>query len=309
MLKMWKTGMLAAMALCLLTASQCGKDTPGPGEEPEPPVEMGVALKAATFNIRFATASDTGVKAWSARKDACRSVVERYGFDVFGIQEALAVQQADLRELLPAYTFRFVGRDDGLNGEAVGIAWRSDRFESVEEGRFWLSPTPDVPSGSTDWGGVARHRVAVWNRLKEKDSGREFYFLATHLEVGEDVAAVRTRSAELIIGREAAFNPDGLPVFVVGDMNPVAPTEPAMRTFRTVYVDAWQQAEADGVREGPIGSYNGFNPDANLESQSKRGDYIFYRGAVSLVKYKAVDDKFAGQYPSDHIPVMVFVNL
>ena len=127
--------------------------------------------------------------------------------------------------------------------------------------------------------------------------------------MGEDVAAVRTRSAELIIGREAAFNPDGLPVFVVGDMNPVAPTEPAMRTFREVYVDAWQQAEADGVREGPIGSYNGFNPDANLESQSKRGDYIFYRGAVSLVKYKAVDDKFAGQYPSDHIPVMVVVNL
>ena len=65
----------------------------------------------------------------------------------------------------------------------------------------------------------------------------------------------------------------------------------------------------DGVREGPVGSFNGFNPDVNLETQSRRGDYIFYKGDVKLDRYKCIDDKFDGQYPSDHLPVMVDVQL
>jgi endonuclease/exonuclease/phosphatase family metal-dependent hydrolase len=92
-------------------------------------------------------------------------------------------------------------------------------------------------------------------------------------------------------------------------MNPIAPTEKAMRKFRETYIDSWQQADMDGVREGPVGSFNGFNPDVNLETQSRRGDYIFYKGDVKLDRYKCIDDKFDGQYPSDHLPVMVDVQL
>lgn len=296
--------------LLLLPASSCEKSGEEGGNPVNPPVEeTGTDIRVASFNIRFATEDDTGVKAWSARKASCRQVVQRYAFGVWGIQEVLSVQQTDLKTLLPEYDYYFVGRDDGTQGEAVGIAWLRSQFECLDKGRFWLSPTPDTPSGSTDWGGVARHRVAVWARFREMSSGKNFYFFSTHLEVGEDYTGVRLKSAELIVEREKTMNTAGLPVFIVGDMNPIAPTEKAMRKFRETYVDAWQQAETDGVREGPIGSFNGFNPDVNMETQSRRGDYIFYKGDLKLLKYKCIDDKFNGQYPSDHLPVMVDVKL
>lgn len=303
-----------AASLILFPASSCGKQPGGesgenPGIDNPPAEEIGTAARLASFNIRFATEDDTGVKAWDTRKVSCAKVVERYSFGVFGIQEALPVQQSDLAVLLPAYSFYFVGRDDGTVGEAVGVAWLTEKYECKSKGHFWLSPTPDIPSGSMEWGGLSRHRVAVWAVFEDKGSGAEFFFLATHLEVGEDYTDVRLKSAELIIEKEKALNPDGFPAFVVGDMNPIAPTEKSMRKFRETYVDSWQQADADGTREGPIGSYNAFNPDVNLETQSRRGDYIFYKGDVSLVRYKCIDDQFGGQYPSDHVPVMVDVKL
>ena len=85
-------------------------------------------------------------------------------------------------------------------------------------------------------------------------SGKNFYIFSTHLEVGEDYTDVRLKSAELIVARENQLNISGLPVFIVGDMNPIAPTEKAMRKFRETYIDSWQQADMDGVREGPVGS-------------------------------------------------------
>ena len=129
------------------------------------------------------------------------------------------------------------------------------------------------------------------------------------LEDGTASPQIIVHYLRLATEREKKQNTSSLPAFIVGDMNPIAPTEKAMRYFRESYVDSWQQAEADGVREGPIGSFNGFNPDANMETQSKRGDYIFYKGSVSLLKYKCIDDKFGGQYPSDHLPIMADFSL
>lgn len=296
-------------SLLLLPAASCEKQKGGEGGNGNDNPPEGTGIRVASFNIRFATEADTGVKAWSSRKDACAQVVKRYGFGVWGLQEVLSVQQSELRTLLPTYDFYFVGRDDGTAGEAVGIAWLKSKYECLETGRFWLSPTPDTPSGSEGWGGMTRHRVAAWGLFREIESGKRFYFFSTHLEVGEDYTEIRLKSAELIVEREKKQNTSSLPAFIVGDMNPIAPTEKAMRYFRESYVDSWQQAEADGVREGPIGSFNGFNPDANMETQSKRGDYIFYKGSVSLLKYKCIDDKFGGQYPSDHLPIMADFSL
>lgn len=300
----------AASFILLLLPVSCGKPGGGSGNPVDlPEQETGPTVRIASFNIRFATDSDVGVKAWSARKEACSQLVKQYAFGVWGLQEVLSVQQTDLKALLPQYDFYFVGRDDGTAGEAVGIAWLKSKYECLDKGRFWLSPTPDVPSGSEAWGGISRHRVAVWARFREMSSGKNFYIFSTHLEVGEDYTDVRLKSAELIVARENQLNISGLPVFIVGDMNPIAPTEKAMRKFRETYIDSWQQADMDGVREGPVGSFNGFNPDVNLETQSKRGDYIFYKGDVKLDRYKCIDDKFDGQYPSDHLPVMVDVQL
>ena len=282
-------------------------DTSDDGQNP--PAEVQDTLNLATFNIRYATSDDTGVKSWASRKASCVASVQDNDFDVVGFQEVLSNQQADLREALPEYTFQFVGRDDGTNGEAVGIAYRTARLEPLDYGRFWLSPTPDTPSNAQAWGGPTRKRVAVWYKFKDLKTGRQFYYMSTHLEVSEDYLDVRTKSAELIIEREKSMNGSGIPFFVVGDMNPIAPTEMSMRKMREVFSDTFQEADKEGLREGPIGTYNGFNPDADMESQSKRGDYIFAKGEYNLMRFRVVDTKFDGQYPSDHLPVMITVTM
>ena len=293
--------------LALLFACSCEK--PAKGGNDDTAETKADTLNLATFNIRYATPNDTGVKSWASRKAACVASVRDNDFDIVGFQEVLSIQQSDLKSALPEYEFNFIGRDDGVNGEAVGIGYLKDRLSVLDGGRFWLSPTPERPSNAQDWGGPTRKRVAVWFKFEDKKTDKQFYFLSTHLEVSEDYLDVRTKSAELIIAKEKEINTEGLPFFVVGDMNPIAPTELSMRKLREVFNDTFQQADAEELREGPIGTYNVFNPDVNMDSPSKRGDYIFGKGNYILRKFKVIDTKYDGQYPSDHIPVTITVTL
>ncbi len=266
-------------------------------------------LNLATFNIRYGTPKDTGVRSWDARKAACVRCIRDFSFDVVGIQEALEHQQQDLKDMLPEYVFEFAGRNDGIKGEAVGIGFRKDRFRLLESGKFWLSPTPDTPSNATEWGGPERHRIAIWMKLEDLRTGKRFYYLSTHLEVGRVNANVRSKSADLIISKEKEINKEGLPFYVVGDLNPINQTEEMLLKFRRYFDDSFHLAYDAGRLYGPVGTYNGFDPDADLSKVGKKGDYIFCKGAFTFRKYEAITKKYDGQYPSDHIAVMISVTL
>ena len=263
------------------------------------------STRLATFNIRFDTSADVGVNAWDARKDNCIKTIYNNGFDVVGLQEVVSNQAEDMATECPNYTFFMVGRDDGTSGEQVGIAYKTSKYVLIDKGYFWLSPTPDVPSDSQAWGGPTRKRVAVWAKLRDGDTKKTFYFMTAHLEVtGGD--NVRLQSIELINQRLNAINTEGYPVFVVGDMN-ANYTEESMTKMREYMADAFNEAEEKGLREGPISTYNAFNTSADMSQQANRIDFIYMKGDYELKKYKAIDDKFAGNYASDHIPVIVDV--
>lgn len=266
-------------------------------------------INLATFNIRYLTPKDTGVRNWETRKRSCVACIRDESFDIVGLQEVCEQQQQDLRDMMPEYEFEFVGRDDGINGEAVGIAYRKDRFKALESGRFWLSPTPDTPSNAQAWGGPERHRVAIWIKFEDMKTGKRFYYLSTHLEVGRQHAGVRAESARLIIAKEKEINTEKLPFFMVGDLNPSGQTEEMLLKFRRYFADSFHRAYDAGTLHGPAGTYNGFNPDADLSSHNKKGDYIFGKGAYELKRYEAVTKKYDGQYPSDHLAVVIRVRL
>lgn len=279
-----------------------------PDEEKEPLADN-ASLNVATFNIRLATEDDTGVRSWETRRPNVIATIKDNDFDVVGFQEVLTNQQEELRALLPEYSFYFVGRDDGTKGEAVGIAYKKGRFYPLNQICFWLSPTPDAPSNAKEWGGPTDKRVAAGCRLVEKASQKQFWYLVTHLEVGGNYDNVRIKSSEVILEREKAINVSGLPFFVAGGMNTIYPEETSMELLREVFSDTFLEAEEKGVREGPVGTYNAFNPDADMEDELVKQDYIFAKGGYTLNSYKAITTKFDGQYPSDHLPVVINVTL
>lgn len=311
--KLISTCIMAAAVLVVLSCTKAPlPPAPEPEPEPEPQPELLSEVNVASFNIRFDTDSDTGAKDWNARKEKLASVVTKYGFDVFGMQEVLANQQTDLKSLLPSYSFYFVGRDNGVSGEAVGVAYNPSKYILLDKGRFWLSDTPDTPSNSLNWGGMTRKRVAVWVHLCDALSDKDFYVLSTHLEVnnsGNKYDGVREKSAELIISRMKAKNTESVPVFVLGDMNPGAADEAALELFRAEYQDSFRVADEKGTRKGPKATYQAFDTSRNLDgANSYPSDYIFCSKGVDIRSYEAITDSFDGVYPSDHLPVMIEVS-
>lgn len=278
------------------------------GGTSENPKEL--TLNIATFNIRVLTDEDQDARSWEVRKSNVASTIQDNDFDVVGLQEVLPAQQYDLKNLLPDYSFYFVGRDDGTNGEAVGIAYKKSRFYPLNYLRFWLSPTPNQPSNASAWGGhPTRKRVVAVSRLVEINTRKQFYYLVTHMETGGSYAESRSKSAELIIEREVLLNMDDLPFFVAGDMNTTHPDENSMNVLRGVFNDTFCEAEEKGVREGPRGTYAGFNPDVDLDNEYRMLDYIFAKGDYMLNSYRVIDAKYDGQYPSDHLPVVINVTM
>ena len=174
-------------------------------------------------------------------------MIHREQPDVFGVQEALHGQVADLWASLPEYEFSGVGRDDGRRaGEYSGIFYQRDRFQldQTDGGTFWLSDTPEQ-AGSKSWGNEIP-RVAAWLRLIDRATGRGFYVFNTHWDHRNQPS--RERAALLIAQRIAGRKHPGEPVALIGDFNAIE-SNPGLiyLTGRRVALAGSEQTWAGGL--------------------------------------------------------------
>ena len=169
-------------------------------------------VRVMTFNIRFDNPGD-GPDAWPHRKDLAASMIRFHRAGLIGVQEALKHQLDDLTARLPGYAWVGVGRADGREaGEYSAILYRTDRFELMDDGTFWLSETPEVP-GSKSWD-AAIERIVTWAQFRDRETGKTFFHFNTHFDHVGQVA--RAESAKLILQRIAAQAKDvGLDTFFV----------------------------------------------------------------------------------------------
>ena len=124
-------------------------------------VSQAIDLKVMTWNIRYNN-TDDGENAWPLRKSHVTELILFHAPDVIGMQEALLGQVNDIASHLPGYDWVGVGRDDGKNaGEYAPIFYDSRRFQLKEQGWFWLSETPEVPSRGWD---AALPRICTYIR-------------------------------------------------------------------------------------------------------------------------------------------------
>ena len=283
--------------------------------DPDAPVVEKPRLKSATFNIRFLTDKDTDERSWASRKTGVVQLIKDYDFDIVGFQESRPEQRTYLKDNLPAYTFF-------ETPEEPCMAWKTDKFVLLESGYFYLSATPDVASNpypgwvSTNPG---RSRVCQWVKLEDRESGRKILQLNTHLEVTssgtsiseEEAVTIRTKSAELICNRIAALNPGGEYVVILGgDMNSSTTEVTHTDYFKVQFTDSYYRSADLGVKEGPVATYNAYSYEDEQRSKwYHRIDYLYFKGALDVVKYKVIDDKYNDYFPSDHWPLMVIFAL
>ena len=247
-------------------------------------------LKVMSYNIRMGSAKD-GTNSWEFRYPATALMLEDQKPDVFGVQEAFNYQIRFIEDNFEDYDCVGVGRDDGKQkGEFMSIFWNKKTVKMIKWGTFWLSETPEKPSMGWD---AACKRTATWALMKDKKTGKQFYFVNTHLDHRGTEA--QKKGLELIVSRIAEINPKGYPMVLTGDFN-VKPDNAALKDLDS----KMQSARKIAPRTDNHPTFNNWGkikPDMVI-------DYIYVSGFSACPEYHTVTEKYGTwKYVSDHYPI------
>ena len=251
-------------------------------------------------NIRVALETDSikGV-GWDKTKALCIAVIKKQNPDIICAQEVLKVQYDDICEAFPDYhAFGFIGPDmdryaEGYHGIAKNpIFFSKKRYELRSEGNYWLSQTPHI-AGSISWGS-ARARHCNWVRIRDKQTGKEFRVLNTHLD---HISQGAKEAQTAMILEEVEQYQESLPQVLVGDFNANMKNNVITMITKKGWVDVF--ALLNPVKAN-IRSYHGFKGLHNDSGDSGRIDFIFTYGSIEALSSHLITDQEGGMYPSDH---------
>ncbi|RAV27737.1 endonuclease/exonuclease/phosphatase family protein [Sinomicrobium soli] len=276
-------------------------------------------LRVGSYNLRNDNPGDS-LDNWKYREKTVAGLIRFHDFEIFGTQEGLKHQLEQLKSDLPGYEYTGVGRDDGKDaGEHSAIFYKTDKFELLDKGDFWLSEDTGKPNKGWD---AVLPRICSWGHFKVKDTGFEFYFFNIHFDHVGKIA--RKESSKLILDKIREFG-DDIPAILTGDFN-VDQDSPSYKVLHDSdkLSDTYELA---ALRYGSSGTYNGFKHDSRSDS---RIDHIFVTGDFKVEKHGVLTDSYktdkkeldklanTGNYPkeialyatetrlpSDHYPVLV----
>lgn len=216
---------LARLALVACGLCACGDtDEPAPEPPPGPPEPFSVM----TFNVLCSFCGGGEYDPWGERLVYFRDMFERHEPDLIGLQElAFEDEVNQLLELRPGYAAVYYRvEESGYAYPDAALLYRTDRFEELGRGVYWLSPTPDVPSSRGFSDEQVAPRLVVWAELRDRSSRRRLYVATTHFD---NNPPCQERSAPLVLERTAPWA-SSMPVVVVGDFNS-QPADPAYQTL------------------------------------------------------------------------------
>ena len=265
-------------------------------------------FSAATYNVRQFNEKDIADgNGWQQRVPVITSLVRFHDFDIFGAQEMFHHQVQDMLAGLPGYDYTGVGRDDGATeGEYSAVFYKTDRFELLDSGHFWLSEDPSRPVKGWDAKYV---RICSWGRFRDRKSREKFWFFTLHTDHKGDRA--QQESCRLVV-RKIKEMCRGERAILTGDFN-VGETSESYAVLRDsgILTDTFDLAE---IRYAWTGTENGFDPDRRT---FRHIDYLFVTPGFRVLRYGILTDtyrteetaggqtKFRARTPSDHFPVQV----
>lgn len=268
-------------------------------------------IRIMSFNVQCYEDDEDNTNWWAKRATLNIKTIKKYAPDVIGFQEFSHRHAADYREHMPEYDHTPLPNLDEF--EDATIFWLRDKYELLDAGQFWLSPTPEVPS--TGWGVEDDILQARWVKLRERKRGAQFIHLNTHFEDGGWGEQSRQESSKLVCTRLDQLQAGVLPALATGDFN-CNPWDPAYRIFMANgFSDAYRAAgnadtEASSTFHGFRGKdYFGLEWGGSI---FWRVDWVLTRDGAQRMQTTAstiVRDAEPPLYPSDHYPVVAEVML
>ncbi len=276
-------------------------------------------ITVASYNVRYDNRGDAEKgNSWKNRYPVITEIIRFNDFEIFGAQEVLHHMVEDMLAGLPGYDFIGVGRDDGeTKGEYAPIFYKTDRFELLKSGNFWLSEETDFPNKGWD---AVLPRICTWGEFRDKQSKLRFYFFNLHMDhVG---VKAREESSKLVLRKIEEMCGDA-PVILTGDFN----VDQQHDNYRVLVESGVlnDSHEVTRMRFALNGTFNAFDPNLKTES---RIDHIFVTRDFNVERYGILTDTYREQVndsiiqkgdfpkevhfldhvarlPSDHFPVMV----
>jgi endonuclease/exonuclease/phosphatase family metal-dependent hydrolase len=256
-------------------------------------------ISVMTYNLRLDVAVD-GDNAWPNRKENLVSLIRYFSPDIFGTQEGLPHQIKYINDQLKNFEVIGQGREGGNKGEYSALFYNKNKFKILKENTFWLSQTPDKVSKGWD---AAYLRICTYALFLDKKSNSKFWVYNTHLD-NKGVKA-RQGGVKMILEKIKAENSQNYPVIFMGDLNS-NPQDKVISIISNQMVDS--KTVSIEKPFGPEGTFNNFKFDKPV---TLRIDYIFIPkdNSVKVKKYAILSNSKDLKYPSDHLPVLVHLQI
>ena len=262
------------------------------------------SVRIGTYNLRYINNNDAEENQWENRKGRVKQSILDNDFDIFAVQECSAGIKTYLEsELSSVYSGNYFSPYAGNSSkeEYIALLYKKDKFTLSDWQTFWLaddiSKINSVSEPNDASGESTYYRGGCCAVLTEIATNKKMFVISTHGCLG---AEYRARYAGIYAEVEKKYNTGGYPAFLLGDMNS-RPTDAASVEYRKYWNDVYRSVAPDMIA-GPFATYNAFNLDRDLNADTKRLDYIYYRNATPL-NYVCNSKKYDGLYASDHLPV------
>lgn len=242
-------------------------------------------LTAISFNVLAEFIPSDVVPTWNDRKGLVVELLKNHDPDLVGLQEATPRQVAFLVDSLGSFAAFHFPR---YNYTDATLLFRSDRFELVDSGHWWLSPKADQPL-STGFGNTLP-RLVVWVKLKHKVSGQLLYAINTHFD---NTMPSQVKMAALCQEKLGLMAAENLPMIWMGDFN----TDQKRGDYSTLTSNGWK----DSYRASKLASQDGRDDNVPTFENGSRIDHIFYHGPLEATAWERLE---SSKPLSDHYPIL-----
>lgn len=265
------------------------------------PSQTPESLRVATYNVHYINLNSAeGAWSrgdWERRKGPLDLAFKEIAADIIAFQEmesfagrSESTENLTLDWLLannPAYDAAAVG-DPSIFPSTQPILYRKDRLRLLDQGWFFFSDTPDVIYARTFNGSFPA--FTSWAEFEDRLTQERFRIANIHTDFRS--RSNRLKSVELVATRITPWLQAGETVYVVGDLN-------ARLGSKTLDI-----ISQTGVTFTPVtGATYHLNRGINLFGAI---DHIGYAGDTAPLSAPVVlRQRFAGEWPTDHYPVIV----